>query len=273
MPSKKQMPDSFVESVKMYVQAQCSTTDLANEYSVAKATILKWMDELGVPRHSSGVMISVKKVGKPGVRLGATHTEEAKQKMSAARKGRAFRQAGYSHSEETRKKIGEARRRYWASIERPEKPVRAPNPKVPTTPKAPKPESSAKKTSPAVRVPVERMSNAEAALRRKCRSDCKRMLRRVLYMPRKRDDVRMAEHLLGYTKTELKEYLESQFQPGMSWSNRDSFHIDHIKPYAQFFAEGIYDPTKINALSNLQVLTPEENRKKGTTFVGQEYFA
>ena len=273
MPSKKQIPASFSESVKKYVQAQCSTIDLANEYSVAKATVLKWMDELGVPRHSSGVMISVKKVGKPGVRLGATHTDEAKQRMSAARKGRVFRPAGYSHSEETKKKIGEARRLHWASVARPEKPVRTPKQKVLTTPKSPKSAQSAKKMNPAVRVQVERMSDAEAALRRKCRSDCKRMLRRVLYMPRKRDDVRMAEHVLGYTKIELKKYLEAQFKPGMSWSNRDSFHIDHIKPYAQFFAEGIYDPIKINALTNLQVLTPEENRKKGTTFVSQDYVA
>lgn len=70
------------------------------------------------------------------------------------------------------------------------------------------------------------------------------------------------ERALGYTSRELRAHIESQFQPGMSWSARGSFHIDHRTPVAEFFRRGVYDPVVINALSNLQPLTPAQNRKK-----------
>lgn len=48
----------------------------------------------------------------------------------------------------------------------------------------------------------------------------------------------------------------------MSWSSRGSFEIDHKIPMAHFFNNGIFDPAVINALDNLQVLTPQENKSK-----------
>lgn len=70
------------------------------------------------------------------------------------------------------------------------------------------------------------------------------------------------EHILGYTPKDLKLHLELKFQEGMSWKNRSAWHIDHIKPIAQFVREGIYDPKIISALENLQPLWAEDNMKK-----------
>ena len=41
---------------------------------------------------------------------------------------------------------------------------------------------------------------------------------------------------LGCSVEELKSYIESKFQPGMSWDNwnKDGWHIDHIKPLNSF---------------------------------------
>lgn len=38
----------------------------------------------------------------------------------------------------------------------------------------------------------------------------------------------MAVNLLGISIKEFKAYIESQFQPGMSWSNHGEWHLDHI---------------------------------------------
>ena len=66
---------------------------------------------------------------------------------------------------------------------------------------------------------------------------------------------------LGCSVEELKSYIESKFQPGMSWDNwnKDGWHIDHIKPLASF------DLTDRNQLleachyTNLQPLWATDN--------------
>ncbi len=72
--------------------------------------------------------------------------------------------------------------------------------------------------------------------------------------------------LLGYTATDLRDHLESQFQPGMTWGNRGEWHIDHIKPISLFIKEGETDPSVINALSNLQPLWALDNLRKGAKY-------
>ena len=69
--------------------------------------------------------------------------------------------------------------------------------------------------------------------------------------------------ILGYTKEQLKERLESQFLPGMTWENHGKvWHIDHIKPVSAFTKEGITDPKIMCALDNLQPLWAIDNLKK-----------
>jgi hypothetical protein len=109
-----------------------------------------------------------------------------------------------------------------------------------------------------------RLSNEERIARARVRQTAKRFISRILLMTRKRKD-RRTEDILGYTKEQLRSHLESKFKDGMSWENRSSFHVDHIIPVAYFISQGITDIAKINALSNLQVLTPTENHKKSAS--------
>jgi hypothetical protein len=69
---------------------------------------------------------------------------------------------------------------------------------------------------------------------------------------------------LGCSIQELKEYLEKQFKPGMTWDNwsMNGWHIDHIKPLDSF---DMSDPEQIKTAchySNLQPLWAEDNRHK-----------
>ena len=74
---------------------------------------------------------------------------------------------------------------------------------------------------------------------------------------------------LGCTVEELKPYLESKFQPGMTWDNwtTDGWHIDHIKPLASF------DLTDRNQLleachyTNLQPLWAKDNLIKSDMLI------
>lgn len=66
--------------------------------------------------------------------------------------------------------------------------------------------------------------------------------------------------ILGYSAIELKLYLESLFQEGMSWNNYGEWVVDHIYPVSKFDKN---TPVSIvNALSNLQPLWFEDNLKK-----------
>jgi len=65
---------------------------------------------------------------------------------------------------------------------------------------------------------------------------------------------------------ELKRYLESQFQEGMTWENwgrgKDCWHIDHIKPLASFDLTEEEQFKKACHYSNLQPLWEEDNLEK-----------
>lgn len=73
---------------------------------------------------------------------------------------------------------------------------------------------------------------------------------------------------LGCSVDALKRYLESQFQPGMSWDNwgfgQDKWHIDHIVPLSQFDLTDREQFLKACHYSNLQPLWHNDNMKKGS---------
>jgi len=69
--------------------------------------------------------------------------------------------------------------------------------------------------------------------------------------------------LVGCTVEQLKQHIEKQFKPGMSWEQRDSFHIDHIIPCASFDLTKLSEQKKCFHYTNLQPLYPIENIKKG----------
>jgi len=76
--------------------------------------------------------------------------------------------------------------------------------------------------------------------------------------------------LLGYTIEELMIHLESQFLPGMSWDNREEWHIDHIIPLSAFNFETPYDIDfgKAWSLQNLRPLWASDNVRKGAKLKG-----
>jgi len=72
------------------------------------------------------------------------------------------------------------------------------------------------------------------------------------------------EHLTGYTLQQLKNHIEKQFKPYMSWENYGEWHIDHIIPISKFnFTKSNHiDFRKCWSLENLQPLWASENITK-----------
>jgi len=71
--------------------------------------------------------------------------------------------------------------------------------------------------------------------------------------------------LLGCSLKTLKQHLENQFKPGMTWENHGKWHIDHIRPCASFDLSKPEEQKKCFHYTNLRPLWAEENlrRKKG----------
>jgi len=74
---------------------------------------------------------------------------------------------------------------------------------------------------------------------------------------------------LGCTIDELKVYLESKFQPGMSWDNygKTGWHIDHIKPLASFDLTDKYQLLEACNYTNLQPLWAKDNLVKSDNLI------
>ncbi len=68
--------------------------------------------------------------------------------------------------------------------------------------------------------------------------------------------------LLGCSIEELKNWLESQFQEGMSWSNYGEWHLDHVYPCAKFNLEQPYEQKICFNWFNLSPLWARENIQK-----------
>ena len=70
---------------------------------------------------------------------------------------------------------------------------------------------------------------------------------------------------LGCSFAEYEKHIESQFQPGMSWSNygRHGWHVDHIIPCAYFDFTKEEDIKRCFHYTNLQPLWAEDNYAKG----------
>lgn len=88
-------------------------------------------------------------------------------------------------------------------------------------------------------------------------------LRNRLYYALKVKSWKKSTHFSVYIGCEqdfLKQHLEKQFQPGMSWENYGQWHIDHIKPLGIAKTENeIYE---LCHYTNLQPLWAVENIRK-----------
>lgn len=69
---------------------------------------------------------------------------------------------------------------------------------------------------------------------------------------------------LGCSVEDLKKWLESKFEEGMSWANygRGGWEIDHVKPLASFDLEDLDQFKAAVNFKNLQPLWATENRAK-----------
>jgi hypothetical protein len=79
---------------------------------------------------------------------------------------------------------------------------------------------------------------------------------------------------LGCTINQLKMYIESKFQPGMSWDNygnkEGNWSIDHIIPLSRVDLKDRVQFLKVNHYSNLQPLWHIDNIRKGNKIVEKE---
>lgn len=66
---------------------------------------------------------------------------------------------------------------------------------------------------------------------------------------------------IGCSKEELIKYIESKFEPGMSWDNFKEWHIDHIIPLSSAKTED--EMYKLCHYTNLQPLWAKDNLSKG----------
>ena len=122
---------------------------------------------------------------------------------------------------------------------------------------------------------------SDPALRKKRRTTIRRWIRMRMRDPRHRIERSMRQRmfevirsgfksartmeLVGCSSQELKEHLEKQFKPGMSWSNYgiDGWHIDHVKPCSGFDLSDPEQQRQCFHFSNLQPLWWHENLAKG----------
>ena len=78
------------------------------------------------------------------------------------------------------------------------------------------------------------------------------------------------EVLVGYTLSQLKHRLESQFDNKMTWKNYGTYwEIHHIKPQSlfSFITSKDKEFKECWALSNLQSLEIGENRSRGNSYI------
>lgn len=74
--------------------------------------------------------------------------------------------------------------------------------------------------------------------------------------------------MIGCSALELRNYIESKFEDGMSWDNygKDGWHIDHIIPCASFDLSDPSQQEECFHYTNLQPLWAKDNLSKGSYY-------
>ena len=72
---------------------------------------------------------------------------------------------------------------------------------------------------------------------------------------------------LGCSTIKLKEHIEKQFKPGMTWDNYGKWHIDHIIPL-KYDKPTLEETCKRLHYLNTQPLWAKDNIAKGNRFIG-----
>lgn len=77
--------------------------------------------------------------------------------------------------------------------------------------------------------------------------------------------------LLGCSFEQLAQWLESKFQPGMSWENYGDWEIDHVIPCAAFDLTDRQQRLKCFHYTNTQPMWWRENIVKGSSYNGRKH--
>lgn len=101
-----------------------------------------------------------------------------------------------------------------------------------------------------------RASDPLFALIGRVRARLSEVLRKNGYTKRSR-----THEIIGCDYEFLRGWIESQFKPGMTWENRDAWHLDHRVPLSS--AKSEEEILRLSHYTNLQPLWAEENQKKG----------
>lgn len=262
MPPRREFSVNSLDDIRRrYLHGGESCFDIARVYGVAKNTIRARLLDSGVRLCNAAAVISRKARVRPSLRLGTVWPEESRRKLSRAIKGHR-RGVGRTCAPATIEKMRAAALRRCKDPEEhqqlraraalggrarkamfPPRQQRAPRP-----PREKKPRT--------YRRPV-----GAALIRARQRARYKNLLKALLRRTRRPKTSRCAE-ILGYSRDHFVRHIESQFQSGMSWSERESFHVDHIIPIRVLIAHGVTDPRIVNGLSNLRPLPPRANRDK-----------
>jgi len=91
-------------------------------------------------------------------------------------------------------------------------------------------------------------------------------LRNLVYRTLQGEKNQKTKEILGYGTEELKQRIEFNFHPEMTWENYGEWEIDHKIPVTYLQSKGENRPHIVNALSNLQPMWKEENRSKSNHF-------
>lgn len=74
------------------------------------------------------------------------------------------------------------------------------------------------------------------------------------------------ERLVGCSLGCLRNHLERQFLPGMSWENYGQWHVDHVRPCASFNLALPEEQRLCFHYTNLQPLWAVDNMRKGARY-------
>ena len=92
------------------------------------------------------------------------------------------------------------------------------------------------------------------------RSRISAALKRRKWRKRSRTD-----QILGCARDQLRAHIESQFQPGMTWENRQEWHVDHRHPVSTAKTEA--EMIALFHYTNLQPLWAHDNQVKSNKII------
>jgi hypothetical protein len=76
------------------------------------------------------------------------------------------------------------------------------------------------------------------------------------------------KEILGCSSGFFCAYIEARFQDGMSWANRNEWHIDHIIPHSK--AKTKKDVIRLNHYTNLRPLWARDNLIKADNLIEEQ---